>query len=219
MNTEQATLNDTYGESLNLSRWSANRGIDSINNYSGPDLNSWFEGPGQGRDSGVLTQSNFAVALDMLGGESETVEVRRFGHWACGWFELILVHEADHKALKVLAEIGQALEDYPVLDDMDYSEREYEYLDETFEYYEFEFTKSFVDIFGEKFTATINPSLLSEYLRYLFREDAGYRGAENAYLDEDSILRAIGDTWVYKRSELYNLHRRVLLAVDRLNNK
>lgn len=46
----------------------------------------------QTRDSEALERSNFAVALGRLGGESETVRVHRFRHWACGWFDLLLVH-------------------------------------------------------------------------------------------------------------------------------
>ena len=50
----------------------------------------------------------------------------RFGHWACGWFELILVNPASDKHLKIAYQIKQDLDAYPVLDDDDYSEREYE---------------------------------------------------------------------------------------------
>jgi|TARA_Y100000296_G_C5173132_1_gene258473 hypothetical protein len=47
---------------------------------------------GQNRDSEPQDRANFDSALEILGGESETVEVHRFGHWANGWFEIILVH-------------------------------------------------------------------------------------------------------------------------------
>lgn len=94
------------------------------------DRQAWLVVIGRNRDSGVLAESNFASALTSLGGESETCEIHRFGHWGCGWFELILLHpdretEADS--------IESALADYPVLDDSDYSERECEALSESWE--------------------------------------------------------------------------------------
>ena len=75
------------------------------------------------RDSGPLEESNFDAALAILGGESETVEVHSFNHWACGHFEIILCHpDLEEK----VDEIQSALEDYPVLDEEDYSRREWE---------------------------------------------------------------------------------------------
>lgn len=77
----------------------------------------------QHRDSDTLAQSNFATALALLGGESEFVEVHRFGHWGHGWFELVLVHPSLHE---VVQEIEDSLEQYSVLDESDWSEREWE---------------------------------------------------------------------------------------------
>lgn len=89
------------------------------------DRSNWLVVPvAQNRDSGCFAQSNFATALALLGGESETVEVHRFGHWGPGWFEIILVApgtEAEKKA----EEIEALLENYPVLDDEDLCEREH----------------------------------------------------------------------------------------------
>jgi hypothetical protein len=70
-----------------------------------------------------LEESNFAAALRILGGESDTVEVHRFGHWGPGWYEVILVHPDRAGDAE---EIEASLEDYPVLDDTDLSEREHE---------------------------------------------------------------------------------------------
>lgn len=78
------------------------------------------------RDSGLLDQSNFDMALQSLGGESDTVEVHRFGHWGPGWYEIIIVDPNDVKATKEADEIAAALADYPVLSDEDFSRREYE---------------------------------------------------------------------------------------------
>lgn len=84
----------------------------------------WLVAPvSRTRDSGCLDESNFAVALQSLGGESETVEVHRFGHWGPGWFEIVLVHPSREKEVR---DMVAALADYPVLSDEDFSERETE---------------------------------------------------------------------------------------------
>ncbi len=86
------------------------------------DQQNWFVLPcGQNRDSNCLDRSNFKVALEKLGGESENVEVHRFGHWAYGWFEIIIINP-ESKQVQIACDIENQLEQYPILDDMDYSE-------------------------------------------------------------------------------------------------
>ena len=84
---------------------------------------SWLILLSQNRDSDCLTRSNFTCALEALGGESETVEVHRFGHWGCGWFELILVDPNSPQA-QIAQDIENALSDYPVLNEEHFSELE-----------------------------------------------------------------------------------------------
>jgi len=86
------------------------------------DRQDWLVLPcEQNRDSEPLSRSNFDVLLNDFGGESETVEVHRFGHWACGWFEIIIVHPSLKEKVE---DWERALEDYPVADDEDLSEKE-----------------------------------------------------------------------------------------------
>lgn len=85
----------------------------------------WVVGVSQTRDSGVLERSNFAVMLRELGGESDTVQVHRFGHWGPGWFEIILIDPADEASVKAAEELEAGLEDYPVLDESHWSELEF----------------------------------------------------------------------------------------------
>lgn len=75
------------------------------------------------RDSGTRAESNFVVAQRILDDTKAEYEVHRFGHWGPGWFEIILVHP-DHA--QAAEEIQGCLEQYPLLDDSDHSEREYE---------------------------------------------------------------------------------------------
>ena len=95
-----------------------------------PDRQSWLVAPVmRTRDSGPLDQSNFESALKALGGESDTVEIHRFGHWGTGWFEIIIVDPTSPQA-KTAEDLESALSDYPVLDDQDLSSREWDdYID------------------------------------------------------------------------------------------
>ena len=80
----------------------------------------------QSRDSDCLEQSNFAVMLAALGGETEKVVVVRESHWAVGWVEWIAIHEADTAALKIADGQCERLTNYPILDEDDFGEREFE---------------------------------------------------------------------------------------------
>lgn len=73
----------------------------------------------QNRDSGPTERSNFRSALAILGGESNTVEVHRFGYWACGWYEIIIVDPTDVASVAHFDEITTQMENYPILDEMD----------------------------------------------------------------------------------------------------
>mgnify|MGYP001617057384 CR=1 FL=1 len=104
--------------------------FDSFANYLG-------ERPGeewdclltQNRDSDCLSRSNFRSALKELGGESESIEVHRFGHWACGWWEALAVKQGTPEHAIAL-QIEQRIYGYPVVDDDDFSELESEEADD-----------------------------------------------------------------------------------------
>jgi hypothetical protein len=98
---------------------------DSSANYMGqsefPGLVGWLT---QNRDSEALERSNFECALEALGGESETVEVHRFGHWACGWWEII-AFKLNSPAHEIALKIQDDLDQYPVVNEDHYSEKEW----------------------------------------------------------------------------------------------
>lgn len=93
------------------------------------------------RDSGVLEQSNSQAIKDMIekAGLQESFEVCTFGHWACGWVEELACRVVkddgtlDTAALDFIHDIKNSLDDYPVLDEEDYSRRDYEAAIETLE--------------------------------------------------------------------------------------
>ena len=79
----------------------------------------------QNRDSECLSRSNFEVAIEMLGSEeNEEMEVHRFGHWANGWIEIIII-KPDTNTHKIALEIEASLDNYSVLDDEHFSNLEY----------------------------------------------------------------------------------------------
>lgn len=88
------------------------------------------------RDSGLLQQSNFdTVKADLEKRFPKDVSDERFDHWAVGWIDHLLVRMLDKKgkvtkAGKAALEWKNREEDYPVLDEEDYSRRE---LEATFE--------------------------------------------------------------------------------------
>tara|TARA_B100001057_G_scaffold16103_1_gene15188 strand:- start:650 stop:1123 length:474 start_codon:yes stop_codon:yes gene_type:complete len=90
---------------------------------------------GQHRDSDTLSESNFAVGLKALGGESETIKVIREGHWGVGWLEWISIAQSDTKALQLASAMYDELEDYPVLCDEHHSELEHTYAAQQWESY------------------------------------------------------------------------------------
>ena len=79
----------------------------------------------QNRDSEAYERSNFRTAVKILGGEGENVQIDRFGHWACGWFETLSVRRdtAEHSKAE---DIERKLADYPILDEFDASDLEYQ---------------------------------------------------------------------------------------------
>jgi hypothetical protein len=103
--------------------------FDSYSNYMG-DIPEpvWRCVLTRSRDSDCLAESNFRVALRELGGESEDVQIFRFGHWACGWWEALAVRE-DGDSYDKARELFVSLQDYPVLCEEDFSIHETEEAD------------------------------------------------------------------------------------------
>lgn len=109
-------------------------GWDSRSNYMGrnlDELSNLYVVMTRSPQSDILTESNWDAALKLLGGESEDCVVHRFGHWACGWWEALCVTEN----LKAKGEeIEKRIDIYPVLDEVDFSNREMESAEETWKW-------------------------------------------------------------------------------------
>jgi hypothetical protein len=93
------------------------------------DRQDWIVCPViQTRDSEPFESSNYASAVALLDGANAEYEEHRFGHWGPGWFDIILVNPAH---AKVVEDIENRLENYPLLDEEDLSRREWDLAVET----------------------------------------------------------------------------------------
>lgn len=107
--------------------WSTARELD--------DPANWAIFYTENRDSRLLDQSN-AAAIDkamqpFLDAESEHVLPEHHNHWACGWIDgySIRVYASNGTftpEFVAMAALQVKMSDYPVLDEMDYSQREYD---------------------------------------------------------------------------------------------
>ena len=99
-------------------------------------IGDWFVVPVmRDRDREPFHESNFQTALEMLkevDPDQEDHQELRFGHWGPGWFEIIVVRPGT-EAEKVYRKIVDMLEEYPILDDEDLSEREWKEFEEIWE--------------------------------------------------------------------------------------
>jgi hypothetical protein len=167
---------------IKLERW------ERADNYVGEDWSDYYIGPAYTRDSDILDQSNFHVALDLLGGESDTVIVERCSHWACGWFERILVNRSDADAVSVLTEITERIERYPVLDESDYYDRERDASDADFECYKNKFRSNVEKAFGKEIFKGFSDKSVEEYLYALFLEYVSSDGQRDAFINDDQLV-------------------------------
>lgn len=106
--------------------------------YYGTQWPGYYVFLAQHRDCDCLSRSNFRCGMEALKKlpawegkpEDDDNNVSRYvvreNHWAVGWVEWIAIHESDHEALKTADEMAGALEEYPVLDESDFSELEEE---------------------------------------------------------------------------------------------
>lgn len=93
--------------------------------YFGAEWPEHYVFLGRHRDSDTLTQSNFECGLAALGGESDTVQIVREGHWAVGWVEWVAIHESDTEARAIAESVLYDLDQYPVVNEDHWSEMEF----------------------------------------------------------------------------------------------
>jgi hypothetical protein len=109
------------------------------------DRSPWLVGPcGLNRDSCSLDKANWRAlraSLERVDPDGADHEVHRFGHWACGWFEIIIARPGS-AAADDMEESARALDNYPVLDDEMLVEEEREDEDRSWRVYAREFRRA-----------------------------------------------------------------------------
>jgi len=101
------------------------------------------------RDSDTLERSNFESAklmLEKVGVEGSDFSIERHGHWLCGWIDYLTVNPNRRAAVVVARGIGKDLERYPILDELHFSDLEY---NEFYEIIEQELEEHEIDDFIE----------------------------------------------------------------------
>lgn len=86
------------------------------------------------RDSGILAQSNTAVidkALEpFVDADDPDVIAEHHHHWAVGWIDGYAIRVGRNgeitEAFKTYHELGEQMDQYPILDEEDFSRREFE---------------------------------------------------------------------------------------------
>src|ERR1019366_7362824 len=114
------------------------RGFDSFawhRAYDIEDSDQWAIAYTSNRDSGLLAQSNEKATNALLerftDGDDPDLVYETHSHWACGFLTGISLRVFKHDgsitdAFTEFCRIQEQLADYPLLDESDYSEREYE---------------------------------------------------------------------------------------------
>lgn len=132
--TDEELMTERFFEFCELERF---RYAD---NYIGPDYREYFYFYGKHRDSDPLSISNFGIIVKTLKeagiliDEYERPEkakhhvlLTRFGDWAVGWIEHIMIKEdAPLEVRRIIFDLYASMESYPVLDDEDYTLKEEE---------------------------------------------------------------------------------------------
>lgn len=95
------------------------------------DARNWAgvaTGPvGQHRDSEALDRSNFEVIYEDLAERfGDDVDNASFGHWAVGWVEELAWNAGNTELATEVQRWEKALADYPVADDMHFSDLEWQ---------------------------------------------------------------------------------------------
>ena len=86
------------------------------------------------RDSDLLTESNWdSIIKEMSRRNSRSIEIMHCNHDLCGWLDYLMINTNHKKAMYRLFCLLKQLEDYPVLDEEDWSRREFEQASEAYD--------------------------------------------------------------------------------------
>jgi len=174
------------------------------------EISDWFVAPViVTRDSGPFEKSNFEAAkarLEEADPSEEDWDVHCFGHWGPGWFEIIVVKPGT-KAEEALDKIISDLENYPILDEDDYSQRCFEEFLEVWDAYGH---SDFVSLMEEEFGLSERACELLREHSYECREFWGNIAPEPYYDDGGVISIPFGRVSYYiERKDVAKLLRKL----------
>lgn len=116
-----------------------------------------------------VTLSNWQVCQDMMDKDNIEYEIHNFGHWGCGWFEIIIVNPDSQDFVE---KIEGLLSEYPVIDENHHSQLEMEKDDQSWDQYGYrEFVRGYNDIASnetEEYIVTLLEDMSAEVLRAMF---------------------------------------------------
>lgn len=106
--------------------------------YFGETWDGYLIAPvGRNRDSELLTESNWQAQLKTLEATLDPVsdpwQIVRENHWACGWIEWVAINPDASETIAAMEKLADRLAQYPVLNEDDWSEREYESAKQSFD--------------------------------------------------------------------------------------
>lgn len=112
------------------------------------------------RDSDELTESNWQVFIDGLEKtNSEDYRILRFGHFACGWYEIVIL-KPNSASYDFYVQCLETLEDYPILDEDHFSALQYENFNKLIEDH---YCSELRDLFyNDQFLSRFEPELSDE---------------------------------------------------------
>ncbi len=162
--------------------------------YDLDDADAWMLWYSSSRDAGLLEQSNEKSINERLqpfaDGDDPDIVFERHSHWAVGYVDgfSIRVHRPDGSitdAFREFCSIKEQLDAYPVLDEQDYSDREYE---ATLENYRSEMWRHRNDLPDGWETKVY--AWFSDHNQYRHTENRDDRGG---WASEAAILEALQD--------------------------
>lgn len=182
-----------------MKRW------EKASNYVGTNFSDYFVLLSRHRDSDVLTNCNFEVALEQLGGESDNdgVIVEHAGHWAVGWVESILIHK-DSPMVKLGNDIKKRLDDYPVLDDSAFSDAEEQERNDTWDSCDDSMISDVIrsmELTDDVKECLRDSERFNELVRLAYWEDCFGRGNDDAWIGTiENMLDRLGGDPAYSMS-------------------
>ena len=151
------------------------------------------------RDSGLIEKSNFETyikGLTDIEPEGDHWQIHRFGHWGCGWFEIVILNPIDSLVLDQALQDHLSLTDYPILNEDHFSNMKLD------SYHEW------VDDMGvsEVYNKIDDDDVLSPFHNQFKDSDIIYalNECEWSYDDHDEPYVDIDENWPQIKQELLN---------------